>query len=108
MTNKLEKSWQQWEQEIRARQQSVIPADYPKGLHYMRRDALPKAIAQWRFWLGIVLVALGASMLRASVPVGIAALAGVGVAAGLLLTITAMRLNKITDDSCSFRSDRWL
>jgi len=94
MSNKREKSRQQWEQEIRARQQNVIPADYPEGLHYVRVDHLPKIISQGRFWLGIVLIALGVSVLRSTIPAGVAVVVGIaGVAAGLCLTITAMRLN---------------
>jgi hypothetical protein len=86
MSNKREKSQQQWEQQIRARQQNVTPADYPEGLHYARVDGLPKIVSQWRFWLGIVLIAVGASVFRFSIPAGVSV-----IAAGLCLTVTAMR-----------------
>jgi len=90
MSNKREKSRQQWEQEIRARQQNVTPADYPEGLHYVRADGLPKIVSQVRFWLGIVLIVVGVSAFRSAMPVGVAV---VGIAAGSCLSITSMRLN---------------
>ncbi len=93
MTNKREKSRQRWEHEICARQQNVTPAEYPEGMHYARVDGLPKIVFQGRFWLGIVLVAIGVSMFRSTITVAAAVVACVGVAAGLLFTITAMRLN---------------
>ena len=93
MGNKREKSRQQWEQEIRARQQNVTPADYPEGLHYVRADGLPKIVSQWRFWFGIVLIALGVSVFRSTIPASVVAAGVVGITAGLCLTITAMRLN---------------
>jgi hypothetical protein len=86
MSNRREKARQQWEEEIRARQQNVTPADYPEGLHYARAGGIPKIISQWRFWLGIVLIAVGASLFPSSIPTGVA-----GIAAGLFITITAMR-----------------
>ena len=86
MSNKREKSRQQREQEIRARQQNITPADYPEGLHYARVDGLPKVVSQWRFRFGIALIAVGVSVFRSSIPAGIA-----GIAAGLCLTVTAMR-----------------
>jgi len=86
MENRRDKSVQEWEQEIRARQQNVTPADYPEGLHYARIEGLPKIISQWRFWLGVVLAAVGLSILRSTF------LAGIGtVACGIVLAITAMR-----------------
>jgi hypothetical protein len=90
MGNKREKSRQRWEQEVRSRQQSVTPADYPKSLHYARVDGLPKIVSQWRFWLGIVVMAVSASVSRSAIPPGVAV---AGVVVGLCLTITAMRLN---------------
>ena len=94
MSNKREKSRQLWEQEIRARQQNVTPADYPEGLRYVRGDHLPKIVSQVRFWFGIVLTAVGVSVFRSTLPAGVAVIAAVaGVVAGLCLTITAMRLN---------------
>jgi len=91
MSDKRERSRQQWEQESQARQQNVTPADYPEGLHYVRADGLPKIISQVRFWAGIVLVVVGASALRSEVSLGFAV---VGIAIGLCLTITSIRLNK--------------
>jgi len=94
MSNKREKSRRRWEQEIQARQQNITPADYPEGLHYVRADHLPKIVSQGRFWVGIVLIAVGVSVFRSTIPAGVAVVVGVaGVAAGLCLTITAMRLN---------------
>lgn len=93
MSNKREKSRRQWEQEIQARQQNITPADYPEGLHYVRADGLPKIVSQGRFWLGIVVMTVSASVFRSAVPVGVAIVAVAGIAAGLCLTITAMRLN---------------
>ena len=93
MGNKREKSRQRWEQEVRSRQQSVTPADYPKSLHYARVDGLPKIVSQWRFWLGIVVTAVSASVFRSAIPMGAAVAAVAGVVSGLGLTITAMRLN---------------
>jgi hypothetical protein len=95
MGNKREKSRQQWEQEIRARQQNVTPADYPDGLHYVRADGLPKIVSQWRFWFGIVLIALGVSVFRSTIPASVAVAGVAGIAAGLCLAITAMRLNDV-------------
>jgi hypothetical protein len=86
MSNRREKARQQWEQEIRARQQNVTPADYPEGLHYARVEGIPKIVSQWRFWFGIALIAVGVSVFRSSIPAGVA-----GIAAGLCITITAMR-----------------
>jgi hypothetical protein len=86
MSNKREKARQLWEQEIRARQQNVTPADYPEGLHYARVEGIPKIVSQWRFWLGIALIAVGVSVFRSSIAAGVA-----GIAAGLCITITAMR-----------------
>jgi hypothetical protein len=86
MSNKREKARQQWEQEIRARQQNVTPVDYPEGLHYARVEGIPKIVSQWRFWLGIALIAVGVSVFRSSIPAGVA-----GIAAGLCITIKAMR-----------------
>ena len=88
--NEGEKSRQQWEQEIRARQQNVTPADYPEGLHYVRGDHLPKIVSQGRFWFGIVLTAVGVSVFRSTIPAGVAV---ASIATGLCLTITAMRLD---------------
>ena len=90
MSNKREKSRRQWEQEIQARQQNITPADYPEGLHYVRADGLPKVVSQGRFWLGIVVTAVSASVFRSAIPTGAAV---AGVVSGLCLTITAMRLN---------------
>ena len=91
MSNKREKARQQWEQEIRARQQNVTPADYPEGLHYAKIDGLPKVVSQVRFWLGVVLVAVGLSMFGFTPPARVA-VATLAIAAGLCLFITAMRL----------------
>jgi hypothetical protein len=96
MGNKRERSRQKWEQEVRSRQQSVTPADYPESLHYARVNGLPKIVSQGRFWLGIVVMAMSVSVFRSAIPAGVAvaAVAGVaGVVIGLCLTITAMRLN---------------
>jgi len=94
MSNKREKSRQQWEQEIQARQRNITPADYPEGLHYVRADHLPKIVSQGRFWGGIVLIAMGVSVFRSTISAGIAVVVGIaGVAAGSCLAITAMRLN---------------
>ena len=90
MSNKRERSRQQWEQEIQARQQNVTPADYSEGLHYVRANGPPKIVSHVRFWLGIVLVVMAASAFRSAIPVGVAV---VGIAAGSCLTITSMRLN---------------
>jgi hypothetical protein len=90
MTNKLERSRQQWEQAIRARQQNITPADYPEGLHYVRSGHLPRIVSLGRFWFGIVLAAVGASVFRSTIP---AVFAVAGIAAGLCLSITAMRRN---------------
>ena len=87
--NEVEKSRQQWEQEIRARQQNVTPADYPEGLHYVQGHHLPKIVSQRRFWFGVVLAGVGVSVFRSPIPAGVAV---AGIAAGLCLTITAMRL----------------
>ena len=88
--NKGEKSRQQWEQEIRARQQNVTPAEYPEGLRYVRGDHLPKIVSQGRFWFGIVVAAVGVSVFRSTIP---AAVTVAGIATGLCLAITATRLN---------------
>lgn len=94
MSNKREKSRRQWEQEILARQRNITPADYPEGLHYVRADHLPKIVSQGRFWVGIVLIAVGVSVFRSTLPAGVAVIVGIaGVAAGLFLVITVMRLN---------------
>ena len=93
MSNKREKSRRQWEQEIQARQQNITPADYPEGLHYVRADGLPKVVSQGRFWLGIVVMAVSASVFRSAIPTGAAVAAAAGVVIGSCLTITAMRLN---------------
>jgi hypothetical protein len=93
MGNKRERSRQRWEREVRARQQNVTPADYPEGLHYARVDGLPKIVSQGRFWFGIVLIALGVSVFRSTIPASVAVAGVAGIAAGLCLTITAMRLN---------------
>jgi hypothetical protein len=89
MTSKRDKSRQQWQAEIRARQQNVTPADYPEGLHYVRANGLPRIAPKWRFWLGIVLMAIGVSMFRSAMPVSVAILSTAG---GLFLSITAMHL----------------
>lgn len=89
MTSKRDKSRQQWEAEIEARQQNITPADYPEGLHYVRADGLPRISPQWRFWLGIVLITIGLSMFRSAMPVSAAILVA---AAGLFLSVTAMHL----------------
>ena len=86
---KREKSRQEWEQEIVRRQQNITPADYPEGLHYARIDGLPKVISQVRFWLGIVLIAVGANMFRSTTSAR-TAIAALAIAAGLFVTITAM------------------
>jgi hypothetical protein len=75
MSNRRERARQQWEQEIRARQQNVTPADYPEGLHYARAACIPKIISQWRFWLGIALIAVGVSVFSSSIPAGVAGIA---------------------------------
>lgn len=93
MTNTRGKSRQRWEKEIRARQQNITPADYPEGLHYVRGDHLPKIVSQSRFWLGIVLMAVGVKMFFSTIPVWVSVAAGAGIAAGFLLTITAMRFD---------------
>jgi hypothetical protein len=93
MSNKREKSRRQWEQEIQVREQNITPADYPEGLHYVRADGLPKIVSQGRFWLGIVVMAVSASVFRSAVPAGVAVASIAGVVIGLSLTITAMRLN---------------
>ena len=72
----------------------LTPADYPEGLHYVRADHLPKIVSQGRFWIGIVLIAVGVSVLRSTIPAGVAVVVSIsGVTAGLYLSITAMRLN---------------
>ena len=86
---KHEKSRQEWEQEIVRRQQNITPADYPEGLHYAKIDGLPKVISQVRFWLGIVLIAVGANMFRFTASAG-TVIAALAIAAGLFVTITAM------------------
>jgi hypothetical protein len=94
MSNKREKSRRQWEEGIQARQRNITPADYPEGLHYVRADHLPEIVSQGRFWIGIALIAVGISVFRSTIPAGVAVVVGiVGVAAGLCLSITAMRLN---------------
>jgi hypothetical protein len=90
MTNEREKSRHEWEQEIVARQQNVTPADYSEGLHYVRAKHLPHITSQVRFWIGIVLIAVGVRMF----PTNSDAQAGFGACsflAGLCLAITAMR-----------------
>ncbi len=87
---KREKSRQEWEQEILRRQQNITPADYPEGLHYARIRGLPKVVSQIRFWLGVVLIAVGISMFRTAPSLRMA-MAGLAIAAGLFLTIRAMR-----------------
>ena len=94
MSDKREKSRRQWEQEIQARQQNITPADYPEGLHYVRADGLPKIVSQGRFWLGIAVMTLSASVFRSAVPAGIAVVAVAVVVIGLCITLTAMRLDK--------------
>ena len=91
MTNKREKAREQWEHEVRARQQNITPADYPEGLHHVGGDHLPKIVSQGRFWFGIVLTAVSVSVFRFTFPAGVVAVAG--IAAGLCLAITALRLN---------------
>lgn len=93
MSNKRERSRRQWEQGIQARQQNIIPADYPEGLHYVRADGLPRIVSQGRFWLGIVVMTVSASVFRSAIPAGVAVAAVAGVAAGVCITITAMRWN---------------
>jgi hypothetical protein len=94
MSTKDEKSRPQWEEGIQARQRNTTPADYPEGLRYVRADHLPKIVSQGRFWTGIVLIAVGVSVFRSTIPTGVAVVVGIaGVAAGLCLSITAMRLN---------------
>jgi hypothetical protein len=90
MIDKREKSRQQWEDEIRARQQNVTPADYPEGMHYARFDGIPRIVSQWRFWLGIVVMAVGISIFRSGISV---AAVVAGIVAGLCLAVTAMRWN---------------
>jgi hypothetical protein len=91
MTNKREKAREQWEQEVRARHQNITSADHPEGLHYVRGDHLPTIVSQGRFWFGIVLTTVSVSVFRFTPPAGVVAVAG--IAAGLCLIITAMRLN---------------
>jgi hypothetical protein len=93
MSNKREKSRRRWEQEIQARQQNITPADYPEGLHYVRADGLPKIVSQGRFWLGIVVTTVSASVFRSVIPAGVAVAAVAGAVIGLCLTVTSMRLN---------------
>ena len=86
--NKREQSRQQWEQEIVRRKQNITPADYPEGVHYARIKGLPRIVSQVRFWLGIVLLVAGIVIFRPTAFA--AALAGLAIALGLLLAITAM------------------
>jgi hypothetical protein len=89
MTDKLTKSRERWEQEILARQQNVTPVDYPEGLHYVRTDGrLPKIASQWRFLLGIMLIAIAIFLSDSAVPMSVLI---VGVAGGLLLSLTAVQ-----------------
>jgi len=90
MTDKREESRQRWEQEIHDRQQNVTPADYPEGLRYARVEGIPRIASKVRFWIGIVLTAVGVSTLRSMIPEG-AAIASIAV--GLYVAITAMRWN---------------
>jgi len=90
MTNKREKSRREWEQEIVARQQNVTPADYPEGAHYAKIEGIPGIVSQVRFWLGIVLIAVGVSMIPSTTSAG-KAVAAFTFAAGLFVAITAMR-----------------
>ena len=90
MTNKREKSRREWEQEIVARQQNITPADYPEGMHYARIKGIPGIVSQVRFWLGIVLIAVGGSMIGSTASAG-KVVAAFTLAAGLFVTITAMR-----------------
>jgi hypothetical protein len=93
MGNKRERSQQKWEQGILARQRNITPADYPEGLRYVRADYLPKIVSQGRFWGGIVLIAVGVSLVPSTIPTAVAVVAGIAsVAAGLFLSVTAMRL----------------
>jgi hypothetical protein len=91
MANKREKSREQWQQEIVARQQNVTPADFPEGVHYAR-IGVPKIASQARFWIGIVLAATGLSAFRSVIPI---ALALAIVAGGLLLAVSAMQWREI-------------
>jgi len=88
MVDKREKSRGQWRQEIVARQQNVIPADFPEGLHHVSSDGLVKIPSQARFWIGIAVFAVGVWMYRTSIPplLAVATMAG-----GLCLAISAMR-----------------
>lgn len=86
--DRREKSREQWEQEIVARQQNIIPADFPEGVHYARVDGLPKIVSHARFWIGIVLTALGLEALRSTIPI---ALTVAIIAGGVCLAVSAMR-----------------
>jgi len=88
MTGKRERSRQEWEREIVARQQNINPVDFPEGLHHARVGGLAKIVSVTRFWIGIVLIAVGLSMLRSTVPLSFAVAIFAG---GLCLAITAMR-----------------
>jgi hypothetical protein len=90
MTDKREKSRQEWEQEIVSRQQNITPADFPEGVHYAKIEGIPGIISQVRFWLGIVLLAIGVNFIRSSTSAA-KAVAAFAIAAGLFVTITAMR-----------------
>ena len=90
MTNRREKSRREWEQEIAARQRNITPADYPEGVHYAKIEGIPGIISQVRFWLGIVLLAMGVSFIRSTTSAA-KTVAAFAIAAGLFVTITAMR-----------------
>ncbi len=88
--DKREKSRQEWEQEIRRRQQNITPANFPEGVHHARIPGLPKIKSQARFWLGIVLIGVGANVFRSTIAAA-TAIAATTVVLGLIVAISAMR-----------------
>lgn len=86
MSKQLEQSREQWEAEIRARQQNVTPADYPEGLQYVK--GLLRIKPQWRFWTGVVVAVIGFSFLHSEMPPAIAILS---IAGGFAASISATR-----------------
>lgn len=93
MTDKREKSREEWEQELVDRQQNITPADYANGLHYARIPGLPKIVSLGKFLLGSVLGSIGVRALI-NLPLMFAPLAVLAVAAGLYLFITSIRWKK--------------
>jgi hypothetical protein len=90
MSNRREKSREEWEQELVNRQQNLLPPYFPEGMHYVRLVRGPKIISLWRLLLAAVLLRVGFLLFSFTAALS-ATFAVATIAAGLYFATTAIR-----------------